>query len=160
MLGNCTISHRSTQWTLWFPVFFFFPRFIWRRCHVHAKCTVWTWSLSLGETYLNALVMCCSDNFSFKSKINYSFIKRKFVFSFHNKKTTSRYIVTNLPIAYELTNTNIHIIDFIIYVIHVRMSTSAAASQAWRKWCAWITTGKLRYHISGSKKQGNRLTTI
>lgn len=51
--------------------------FIWRRFCVHAKCTVGKWSLSLGGKDLSvALVMCCSDRFSFQSKINYCFITR------------------------------------------------------------------------------------
>lgn len=33
---------------------FFSPRvsFMWRRCRVHAECTVWKWSLSLGDNIL------------------------------------------------------------------------------------------------------------
>lgn len=50
LLGNCTISHLS--FLFWQMGFSFFCSFIWRRYRVHAKCTVWKWSLSLGENIL------------------------------------------------------------------------------------------------------------
>lgn len=65
MLGKCTISHLSSGWTFlhsshffadgaYFCLFKSFCYFIWRRC-VHTKCTVWKWSLSLGENVLMPL---------------------------------------------------------------------------------------------------------
>lgn len=91
MLGNRTISHLSTGWTLWFLFFlqmglflvsleyFFFPLFFFRLKEMPRTCQVYCMKVITEpwRKYLNnALVMCCSDNFSFQSKINYCFIKK------------------------------------------------------------------------------------
>lgn len=45
LLGKCTI--RYIFFTL--PAYFIFCFIAWRRSSVHVRCTVWKWSLSLGE---------------------------------------------------------------------------------------------------------------
>lgn len=57
---NQMVCHCTIIYFLWInfnftlqPGFSFLALvFVWRRCRVHVKCTVWTWSLSLGENIL------------------------------------------------------------------------------------------------------------